>query len=255
MPVYFELIVLLNFSVDFLLLLGADHIAGHRAGIKRCALAAAIGGVYAGVCLLRAFAFLGAMIWRITVLAGMGICAFGLNRTALRRTVLFVLLSLALGGGVMLCGSGGVFAVLIGTGMVFLLCFYGFSSRSGNRFLPVTITYLGKCVRFFALVDTGNALKDPVTGCAVLVVSPAVAMRLLGLSQQQLCEPVLTMVESGITGLRLIPFRSVGCSGGMMLAMEFEDVQIGKEKGSAVVAFSPNTFGNAAQFQALTGGI
>lgn len=255
MPVYLDLVLILNFAVDFMLLLAADHISGHRAGVKRCAIAAAVGSFYAGVCLLRPFAFLGGVVWRIVVLISMGVCAFGCNRTAIRRMVLFVFLSLALGGGVSLSGRGGFFAVLLGAGVVLLLCFYGFGSKSSKKFVPVSITYKDKHERFFALLDTGNILKDPVSGSAVLVVAPAVAMRLLGLTEAQLRDPVLSVVHSGIAGLRLIPYRSVGCSSGMLLAMDFPDVQIGREKGRAVVAFSPTGFGSAAEFQALTGGI
>lgn len=255
MPVYLDLVVLLNFAVDLMLLLAADHIAGHRPNVKRCALAAGIGGAYAGLCLLQRFAFLGGVVWRVAVLAFMGLCAFGRNRTAIRRTVMFVFLSLALGGAVMLLSAGGFFAVLLGAAMLLFMCLYAFSARLGSRFLPVTLTYMGKCQRFFALVDTGNVLKDPVSGSNVLVVSPVVAQRLLGLTQQQLQDPALAVLQSGIPGLRLIPYRSVGCNSGMLLAMEFQDVQIGREKGRVVLGFSPNGFGDAAQFQALTGGI
>ena len=59
MAVYLDLVVLLNFLVDALLLMGANRLTGHPPGWKRVALAAAIGGVYAGVCMLPECRFLG----------------------------------------------------------------------------------------------------------------------------------------------------------------------------------------------------
>lgn len=255
MPVYLDLVVLMDFLVDLMLLLAANHICGHRTDLKRCVVAAAVGGVYTGACLLRPFAYLGSLFWRITTLICMGICAFGLNRTAFRRTLAFVLLNLTLGGGILILNTGGFLAVVLGALVLFFLCLYGFGTKAGRKFLPVSVTYNGITRRFFALLDTGNVLKDPISGSNVLVVSPIVAMELVGLTEQQLRDPVLTLMQSGIGGLRLIPFRSVGCNSGMLLAMEFLDVQIGREKGRRIIAFSPNNFGNTAEFQALTGGI
>ena len=98
MTVYLDLVVLLNFLVDGLLLMGANRLTGYPAGWRRCALAAAVGGVYAGACMLPACRFLGNTLWRIVSLVSMAVIAFGWNFSALRRGTIFVLLSMALGG-------------------------------------------------------------------------------------------------------------------------------------------------------------
>ena len=59
MDIYLDLAVILNFIVDFLLLLGTNRLAGFPLDARRCALAAALGGVYGGACLIPGFSFLG----------------------------------------------------------------------------------------------------------------------------------------------------------------------------------------------------
>ena len=48
MEIYLDLVILLNFLVDFLLLLGTNRLSGFPAAIGRCALAAALGALHSG---------------------------------------------------------------------------------------------------------------------------------------------------------------------------------------------------------------
>ena len=59
MTVYLDVVMMLNFLVDLLLLLGAGRLCGMKVKLRRALLAAAVGGVYAGFCLLSGFSFLG----------------------------------------------------------------------------------------------------------------------------------------------------------------------------------------------------
>ena len=43
MAVYLDLVIILNFLVDLLLLLGANRLSGYPSAIVRCAVSAAIG--------------------------------------------------------------------------------------------------------------------------------------------------------------------------------------------------------------------
>ena len=103
-----------------------------------------------------------------------------------------------------------------------------------------------------ALRDSGNTLQDPVTGESVLVIGPKAAEQLTGLNPQQLRTPLESL--GSLPGLRLIPYKAVGCSGGMLLAKRFERVKIGKKWGRVLVAFAPEGLGEGQMYQALTGG-
>lgn len=255
MKVYLDLVMLLNFLVDFLLLLAADRLVGMPGKIGRCVWAALLGAVYAGACLLPELRFLGSLFWRVVFLLLMGAVAFGVSKSALRRCVLFSLLSMALGGIAMGLGSGNFWGLVMGAIVVCIMCIFGFRYKPGSRcYVPVELVYGGKRAKLIALQDTGNTLKDPVTGKSVLVVSADVAKILLGLNRLQLASPVETVAAGVLPGLRLIPYRAVGKPGGMLLAMRFDDVRIGANTGSQLVAFAPEGLDSDGTFQALTGG-
>lgn len=256
MRVYLDLAVLLNFLVDGLLLLGTNRLAGHPSGWGRCALAAAVGGGYSGMCLLRGFRFLGNTFWRLVFLGLMGAIAFGTDKSGWKRCGLFVLLSMALGGIALGLGGGSFPMLVLSAGGVWLLCRIGFGGTVGGReYVPLEIRYRDNVLRLTALRDTGNTLRDPITGEPVLVIGSDAAMRLTGLTADQLRSPLETLGKQVLPGLRLIPYRAVGQPGGMLLGLRLGDVRLGGRKASALVAFAPEKIGGSDGYQALTGGV
>lgn len=253
MRVYLDLVMGMNFAVDLLLLLGTNRLAGFASEGRRVAGAAALGSVYSGVCLLDSFRFLGSFLWRIVTLAGMAGIAFGWNRSAFRRCGVFVLLSLALGGLAVSIGKGNLTAILLATVGMWLLCRVAFGDGAGGReYVQVEFMEGETVLHLTALRDTGNTLCDPVTGESVLVIGAAAAEKLTGLTAAQLRTPLETM--GSIQGLRLIPYRAVGCSGGLLLARRFECVKIAGKQRRVLVAFAPEGLGEGQMYQALAGG-
>lgn len=255
MIIYLDAVALLNFLVDYLLLLGTYRLCGYPPRWGRSALSAALGGIYGAVCMLPGFRFLGNILWRLIALGLMGWIAFGFSKSALRRTVIFVLLSMALGGIAQGMGAGGFLSVIASAAALCGMCLVGFRDRPGSvSYVPVEIYYKDKQLRLTALCDTGNTLRDPVTGKSVLVVGAEVAQQLTGLTLQQLRSPVSAVQQSLVPGLRLIPYRSMGEPAGMLLALRFHKVRIGNWQGSSLVAFAPDRLCSDGQYQALTGG-
>lgn len=255
MEVYLDLVVLLNFLVDFLLLLGTDRLAGFPVRLGRTLAAAALGGLYSGVCLVPGFRFLGNILWRTVALAGMAAIAFGLDRSAVKRGGVFVLLSMALGGIALSLGTSNFPVLILAAGSVWLLCHVAFGGSVGEReYVPVELTYGPNKLRVIALRDSGNSLRDPITGEQVLVIGANLAQKLTGLTVEQMRTPLETLARRPVSGLRLIPYRTVGNSGGMLLALRFEQVKIGSRMQSAVVAFAPEGLGEGQVYQALAGG-
>lgn len=246
---YLDLVMGLNFLVDFLLILGTNRLSGFPVGGKRGALAAAFGAIYSGACLLPGFRFLGNALWRIVSLGLMGAIAFGWDRSSLRRTVVFTLLSMALGGIAAGFGGGNVGTLLISALGVWALCRMGFGGNLGQEYIPVVIGCGGRQMNLLALRDTGNTLRDPITGEGVLVISADAAAELTGLSMHQISHPVETAANQ--QGYRLIPYRSVGQPGGMMLMKRFSEVRINGKQCSALIAFAPEKIGGGDVYQAL----
>ena len=252
MTVYLDGVILLNFLVDFLLLLGAGCLCGFPVKVGRAMAGGAIGGVYAAFCLLPGFAFLGNLLWRIVSLGAMAVIAYGCSVSALRRALVFAFLCLALGGAVLGIGKGGVLGIVSAAGVICLLCRVGFRGKLGGAaYVPVELNYKDKHIALTALQDTGNTLRDPVTGQQVLVIGADAAKKLTGLTVEQLKKPVESV--DAIQGLRLIPYHSVGARG-FLLALRLEDVKIGAWQGSALVAFAPEGLNREGAYQALTGG-
>jgi len=253
MTVYLDLIILFNFLVDFLLLLGTNRLCGYPPSPGRAALAALLGGIYGGACVLPGFRFLGNIVWRLISLALMAVLAFGVSFSALRRGLVFSFLSMALGGIVVCMGRGGFWPVLAAAALLALICRFGFRGKlDTNSYVPVELHYGDKHIQLTALRDTGNTLRDPVTGAPVLVIGAEAANQLTGLTVQQMKKPIESI--GAVPGLRLIPYHAVGNDGGMLLALKISKVKIGTWQGSSLVAFAPEGLHPGEEYQALAGG-
>lgn len=233
--------------VDFLLLRGAAGENCGKISRVRCAVGAAVGGGYA------VMALHGCRGWLLPVLLMMGLTAFGLRNYPCWGKFLFLWLVVhAMAAGVR--DMDGWFLVLAAA-LLSLLVLLRTDGGAGQGIVPITICYGGKVAQLQALRDNGNLLTDPVTGESVLIVSPWVGWKLLNLTAGQLLHPVETMESVKLTGLRLIPYSAVGQSGGLLLAMRFDDVILDGQRHPQIVAFSPNPIGDGKRFEALAGGM
>ena len=249
--IYLDLVVILNFLVDFLLLVGTNRIAGYPNGIKNCLLSGLLGGIYAGACMIPGFYFLGNVLWRMICLVLMGGIAFGWNRSGIQRGAVFLLLSMALGGIAMGLNTKS-FWMLSGAGaLVFLLCRMGF--RGGQKeYVPIELSWGDRRINLIALRDTGNNLRDPISGESVLVAGADVAEKLLGLTSWQLAHPVETLASGAVPGVRLIPYHAVGQPGGLLVALRFQGAKIGNTYANPLVAFAPEVLARGEVYQMLT---
>lgn len=236
--------------VNFMLLLGTNRLLGSPSSILRAVVAAIFAGVYTGLCLVDGFAFLGSLFFRVCMLVVLSLIAYGWQKQQMQKGAVFALLHMAL-SGLSLGAGGGIWTPLFTAAVILVLCSWG-KNASNQRFLPVEITGEKGSYKILALNDTGNCLKDPVTGRSVLVIGPQIAEKLTGLTRQQLKDPIGTI--GVIPGLRLIPYSTVGNSNGLMLAMRFRKVKIGSWQGSALVAFAPDGLENK-EYQGIAGGI
>lgn len=244
---YLELVMLFRFGVDLLLLLGTNRLTGQESDFKRLLLGAVLGAVYSGGCLNGGFDVLNCVPMRLLCMAGIGMTAFGLHKNDWKQTGIFILLSFLLELLAQSVGEGKLLPLLLlGTG-VWLL------SRSSGMYVPIEITGQLGSVCLTGLRDSGNTLRDPITGERVLVIGRKAAQRLTGLTEEQIRNPLSAVEDRSIPGLRLIPFSSIGQGNGMMLAMRFPQVKIAGRIASRIVGFAPQGL-EEDRFQALAGG-
>lgn len=244
MKVFLIIVPLLRFLVLFLLLYCTGMLCDSYLSVWRLIIAASFGGIYTLLCMINHLHFLGNTCLYYTVLCCISVLAFTFRK---KLVFTFILLNLVLDG---ITGNGhgniSMFAGIIG--------FLGLMYLKTNKALliPVVLTHNGKTVNILALKDTGNTLSDPLTGQPILVVSANVAMELTGLTKTQIHNPIDSI--SVIPGLRLIPYKTVGCKSDFMLGLKIQEVRIGEWKGSRVIAFAPEGLGESETYQALAGG-
>lgn len=250
--VYVIFAVILQWSVDVLLLLAAKRFSGHPIKSRRCLMSAFIGSCFTALSMIPGLFFLQGNWWWLIRLGLINYFAFGISKKNVHLWVLFIIFQLALRGVTgqqvkpirQVLFAACAFSVLVISGACRKCC--------GRKLIPVEVTYKGKTLCLTALEDTGNLLTDPVTGQSVPILDAPSAQRLTGLSHQQLTNPIETI--GALPGLRLIPCKTVS-GGGMLLAMRLPRVKIGEECISALVAFSPEILDPQNSYQMLTGGI
>lgn len=252
--IYLDLLILLNFLVDSLLLVGTNRLTGYPNGIKSCLVSGVVGGLYAGACMIPGFHFLGNGLWRTVVLTAMCLIAFGWNRSIFQRGAIFLLLTMAM-GGIATGLNARSFWTLVGAGVaIAMLCRLGF--RGGQKeYVPIELSWNDRKMSLIALRDTGNNLRDPITGEQVLVAGADVAEKLLGLTACQLSHPLETLASGAVQGIRLIPYHAVGQPGGLLIAVRFRQAKIGNTYADPLVAFAPEVLARGEVYQMLTGGV
>lgn len=252
MAIYGFLVGIVAFSVNLLLLFGTNRLLDAPSRMDLVATGAAIGALHSIVCTVTGFRLLGGFLWNLFFLLLSGIIAFGFTIRSFGRCILYMLLSMAL-SWLTLGTGGGVWMGLAGAVGIFFLCNKLVGENKGAaKLMPVELNYRNEKVCIWALRDTGNNLKDPISGNPVLIVGPKVAAKLVGLTQTQLENPVESVGD--LPGLRLIPYHTVGRDRGLLLGMRLSNTKIGKWEGSSIVAFAPCGLGDRQTYQALTGG-
>lgn len=190
--VYVDLYFLINFSMDLLCLLLSATLMHRRVGRWRAALGAAIGGVYAVASLLLSSG--GVLTLAADLAAAVVICAVAFwSRGSrlwglLRLALVFALTSMILGGVMTALYSflnrlDLPFDALRGDGLsvwsfALLTAVASMATLGGGRLLGISrktrsveldVTLFGRSLTLRAMVDTGNLLRDPVSGRAVIV--------------------------------------------------------------------------------------
>lgn len=277
--IYVDTLFLLNALVDYVLLLGAARLAGEPLCRLRFAVGAIVGGGYAVAIFLPGAGFLQGVFCRLAVLALMCVAAYGGSRRLLRQSLLFLALSCALGGGVLMTAllggrgltmSGGVLYSVMDLKIVLLsaagcyagatLLFRGLIRHTAisGELVRVRVELAGRSVTLTALRDTGNTLTDPATGRPVLVAEGVALLPLLPpetLRAEDLADAVTCMEklkEGPLAGrVRLLPYRAVGVERGLLLALRTDGIWVDGQREEMLAALSPTPVSDSGGYRAL----
>lgn len=275
--VYIDSVFVLNALADYLLVYAAAQLAGARLRRLRFLLAALLGGAYAAAAFLPGLGWLTAPPVKIAAGVLMALAAYGGEPRFLRLTLLFFLAACGFAGCVLALGlaagrampmENGVFytnvdarVLLISAVAAYLVLTVVFRasarrSGAGGFLIPVTVAFCEGRATLTALCDTGNTLRDPVTGRPVLVASaeklgslwPPELSALL--SPHAVRAPAQAMERLAASGadaarFRLLPYSAVGVESGLLLAVRLDWASVnGKRRERLLLALSPTPVGD-----------
>ncbi len=278
--VYIDLFFLINFSMDFLCFYLTSRLLSHKLSVGRCALASALGGVYACAALFVSVGELFALFLDIFIcvcICAVAIYRRGSGRELFGYSVVYVACSVVLGGAMtalfslfnrlgvdrLLGDDGGgdgisvwLFAVLaLISGVLSLKGIKAFRRKGSRREGRVELVYNGKRVVLRALCDSGNLLTDPVSSRPCIVAESVEVKKILP-------RALVDVIEKGAVGeidkrdagrLCIIPAKTVS-GGGMLYALRMDTVRIdlggGWLEADALIALSA-LGGSAEGAQAL----
>lgn len=279
--VYLDARFALDLAVNYCLLACAARLDGGAVRRRRLALAAGLGAGYGVLTLLPGLGALGHPVGAALAAAGMLLAAYGPSDRLLRRGALFLVLSCAFGGVLVLvslargssAGAGGLLGPSLGMRGILIAAALSYGALSlvlGRQFAktqaegglcPLTLTKGEKTLRLLALIDTGNTLRDPLTGEGVVVLdcgrAGALVPELAGVPAQAFQRPVelLARFAGEEPDLRLLPYQAVGVPCGLLLAVRVDEAAWGGQcRPRCLCALSPTPLSDGAGYHALVGG-
>jgi stage II sporulation protein GA (sporulation sigma-E factor processing peptidase) len=192
--VYADLLFLVNFSMDFLCFFVTSRILQRRFSAWRCIVASAMGGVYSVAVLFMRLNFLFGLIADLTFCAIMCLIVYGIkDKTVglfLLNTTVYFGVSMGMGGcmtamysllnrmelplGEVERNPDGISVWLFGLLAVCsgAVAFFGggLFKSSAEEISEIDIHYKGNRLSVRGMVDTGNMLRDPVSGRPIIMV-------------------------------------------------------------------------------------
>jgi stage II sporulation protein GA (sporulation sigma-E factor processing peptidase) len=294
--VYADVVWLINFAMDFVILLVTGWMAKKKTKRWRLLTGAAIGASYSLLLIFPVAATtIVSLFAKLLFSCLMVLIVFGPQNVVefLRFWGLFYLASFLLGGaayginslfydtqllGGMVFTSGkpawipniGVSLVALSVPVVYVLGrttwnrMERWKLRDANLW-NVSVVIDGQSVRFAGLLDTGNALTDPLTRLPVAVVEweavAAILPEVLHQPYRGQRDPTLELAELELderwqSRFRIVPYRGVGGSMGMLLAFRPAEMVLEQNESRLTVdriliALNPKPLSSDNTYQAI----
>jgi stage II sporulation protein GA (sporulation sigma-E factor processing peptidase) len=259
--IYADSLFALSVFTDYLLCLVTARFCSLRLRRGRYFAAAVLGGVYAVAVFLPGCAWMAHPLVELCAAGLMGLVAFGGEEKLFRCIAAFLAVSASFGGAAWAValrqGSRPapdikmLIAVFLGSYALLTLLSLTRHRRAREHRAAVTLTLSGRETAFTALEDSGNCLRDPATGSAVLLASPA-ALRPLFPGRAALLDtedPVELLTRAAEDESLRGRFRLLSCTGvagpALLAAFRPDAVTVdGKTRDDLLVAVSGAAVGD-----------
>ena len=267
--VYVDLLFLINFSMDFLCFYLSAKILGGKLPTIRAILASAIGGVYSDIALFIDVGMISSLFIDFFVCVLMCAIVF-MKKGRISSLPLYILVyfavSMALGGFMtaifnllnradLPIEEGGatdgisvwVFALLAAiSALITLIGGRAFRKRSSIKTAEVEITYRGKTVRLDGMTDSGNLLREPISGKSCIIADVSAIERIMpremiNAAREKDASAIERLSPEDARNMRIIPIKTAGGEG-ILFAFRAERVTVDSGRGpdiaDALIALS-----------------
>jgi len=251
MTIYLDIIFLENLCMNYIILYATAMIIKIKPNIIRIAIGALVGAIYAVVVVLNILNIYSNILFKIAISIVIIYIAFETkNVINLIKNILFFYLTSFTFGGVALAllyfikpenilmkngvyiGTYPIKIALMGGVLGFIIITVAFSiiKKKINRkstYCNIDVYINGKLATVNALMDTGNFLKEPITGVPVVIVETDSLKDVLPINILENIKPIIDGkqeitrdLDEILSRLRMIPFNSLGKENGMLLGIK-----------------------------------
>ena len=249
--------LLLNLLLDYILLILTAKLSGVPVKRRLALLAATLGAIFAaGMFFFASGKLVAAMFSLLSAWVMVSVTFSNVSKKKrFRLTGIFLVQTLGFSGFMELLQSLGVGRVSVQNGVLYIqiefwqimfsaagafflfqLCFRDHSLKLTKQRITLHAELAGRQLDTLLLADTGNLLREPLSGKPVILLAPAEASKLLPESASvQLCDPawdagslMSTLVENGIT-TRLLPLETASEKCVLTIAVKLDNITIKKE--------------------------
>jgi len=287
--IYIDIILLENIGMNYILLMATAILLKKETKIIRTLISSLIGAIYAIISYANILPIYSNIISKVVLSIAMVYVALKpYNAKALLKSIiLFYFVSFVFGGCAFallyivrpeqIFMKNGVYigtypikiailAGVIGIPLLQIVARLIKNKLSHHRIYEITMHLYQKTKTVKALLDTGNLLKEPITGIPVMVVEKRALENFIP-------ESILNNLENIIGGdienienenmeyiskLKVIPFTSLGKNNGMLLGMKIEKITVHiedteEEIPNIIIGIYDQIFSKNNQYAALIG--
>lgn len=243
MTIYLDVILMENICMNYIILFATGLILKVNIKQIRVIISSLLGGVYAILSFVPILEIYSNIIFKIVISVVMLYIAFNAKsiKILLKQVILFYLVSFAFGGCAFcllyfikpqeilmrngyLTGTYPIKIALLGGIVGFIIVNIAFKIvkvriSKNDMFCDIEICFKQKTASIRAMIDTGNLLKEPISGMPVIVVEK---QELENIIPRKIIENLNTILTGGNTDeiieeakeylpkFRVVPFSSLG---------------------------------------------
>lgn len=272
--IYAEYLFAENFLMGILILYLSSKIASLKTSKKRLIIGGILCGFFSFIILVQNIGILLGLLTKVMFSVLLAFVAF--DKKILKGTILIYIVSAFIGGmtiillyitrirgitnnAVLYIGDISYMNIVLGAIVSYIVIMVFSNIMKAKQikeriFTDITVEIEGHTVTHRALIDSGNFLKDPLTGKAVAIISKSAAARLKSMEDIDFNKRYC-----------LVPYSSIGVKNGILEGYRVDNAYVNNNSlGSIIVAVYDTEFcklGEGEEYQMLlskdflTGGV